>query len=64
MSKRERERRERREPGVHWLSPTPLVPGSKLMVVGVTKDAPRPLLGWWERESRRRGIDTTERKAA
>jgi hypothetical protein len=37
--------------------PVPLVRGSKLMVVGVTKDSPESLWRSWLRESHERGIE-------
>jgi hypothetical protein len=54
MSKRRDRTPERYIGTPDWLErPVPLVPGGKVLVHGCTKDAPRALLGWWERESRR-----------
>jgi hypothetical protein len=58
--------REKRFPGVNWLErPVPLVPGSTCIVHGVTRDSPKGQLHWWQRESRRRGVDREpERRVA
>jgi hypothetical protein len=67
MSKRwpDKTRRWERYDVIHYLErPTPLVPGSRLLVLGVCSSVSQGLPHYWERESARRGIDTQEVKAA
>jgi hypothetical protein len=51
---------------IHYLDrPVTLTPTLTLVVLGVCSSVSRGLLHFWERESARRGIDTTDsRKAA
>jgi hypothetical protein len=49
--------------GVDWFQPVPLAPRSKVLVHGVTRDAPRGLLAYWRRESERLHRES-ERSAA
>jgi hypothetical protein len=67
VNKRRRQRMTDKPPKFVWLDrPCSIVEGSQVLVVGVDvrENKGSELLAYWRRESERRGIDTTESRAA